>query len=207
LDIDGRTVMAHIANSGRMRELLEPGNRVCLAPAPENGRKTAFSLTLVDTGDTFVSVDARLPSMLVSEAVEAGRLTPFQSWLVLRHEIVIGESRLDLLLQQAGKLCYVETKSVTLVENGTGLFPDAPTRRGSKHLRSLAATHEAGHRAAAVFVIQREDCKRFSPNDVTDSDLGQSLRTAARAGVEVYAYCCHVDCKSIEIISPVEVVL
>ena len=52
-------------------------------------------------------------------------------------------------LEGPGGRCYIEAKSVTLVEKGVGLFPDAPTVRGAKHLRTLETVLEAGHRDPA----------------------------------------------------------
>ena len=96
-----------------------------------------------------------------------------------------------LLEGQAGK-CYIETKSVTLVVNGVGLFPDAPTTRGVKHLHSLEEAVAMGYRAAAIFVVQREDARALSPNDSADPEFGQALREALARGVEAYAYRCSV---------------
>ena len=47
VSLNGREVMVHVANSGRMRELLQPGNLCFLSDQPGSHRKTAFDLTLV----------------------------------------------------------------------------------------------------------------------------------------------------------------
>ncbi|MCH7842820.1 MAG: DNA/RNA nuclease SfsA, partial [Chloroflexi bacterium] len=98
----------------------------------------------------------------------------------------------DLMLEGPQGRCYIEAKSVTLVENGVGLFPDAPTARGAKHLRTLVTVIEAGHRAAVVFVIQRPDANAFATSDPSDPALAEAFRTAVSAGVEAYAYNCQV---------------
>ena len=58
-------------------------------------------------------------------------------------------SRIDFLLEQEGLPdCYVEVKSVTLaMGEGLGLFPDAVTSRGTKHLRELAKIRASGARS------------------------------------------------------------
>lgn len=207
LDSDGSEVMVHVANSGRMRELLWEGNRVFLTPMTGDARKTGYDLALVEVNGVLVSADARLPLGLVAEAVGEGLLSPFQNFNVLRREVVFGESRLDLLLEGPKGLCYVEVKSVTLVENRTGLFPDAPTSRGRKHIGSLLKALGDGYRAAVVFVVQREDADRLRPNDEADPEFGHALRDAARSGVEAYAYRCRVTQEEVKITSPVEVLL
>ena len=194
VDVERREYLCHVPNSGRMGELLVPGFRVLLAPAPEGtNRKTSFDLALVDTGDALSSADARLPNKLVAEALLRKRLPQFESYPVARSEQVFGESRLDFLLEGPTGKCYVETKSVTLVEDGVGLFPDAPTIRGVKHLRSLMAAGKEGHEAAVVFVIQRHDAEAFAPHDIADPLLGTTLREAVAAGVDARAYRCRVS--------------
>jgi len=101
------------------------------------------------------------------------------------------------MLQAPSGRCFVETKSVTLVIDGVALFPDAPTTRGVKHMRSLAQAVEAGYRAAVVFVVQRNDCEAFAPHDAADPEFGVALRQSMAAGVEAYAYSCFVTEKAI----------
>ena len=200
LEVDGREVMVHLANSGRLGELLLPGCRILLKPVAGNHRKCPFDLALVDLGFTLCSADARLPNVLLAEAIESGRVEEFQGYSRVRREVTYGDSRLDLLLEgpdQPGfpscfPSCFIETKSVTLVEDGVALFPDTPTLRGVKHLNSLIHAKEEGYRASVVFVIQRSDAKEFSPHDLADPLLGETLRKAVGAGVEAFAYCCTV---------------
>ncbi|MDI3281555.1 MAG: DNA/RNA nuclease SfsA, partial [Bacillota bacterium] len=88
--------------------------------------------------------------------------------------------------------CLVEVKSVTLVRAGKGLFPDAPTERGTRHLAALREARAKGLRAAVVFAVQRPDAFLVLPHDATDPRFGRALREAARAGVELYAFSCQV---------------
>ena len=197
VDLEGRETLVHMANSGRMRELLAEGNRVWLRPAPGEGRKTAYDLALVEVGHTLVSADARLPNPLVHHAWTAGRLPQFAGYTTLRREVNFGESRLDLMLEGPPGRCYIETKSVTLVVECVGQFPDAPTLRGRKHVASLRRAVEEGHRAAVIFVVQREDADALSPNDSADPEFGLALRHAVEGGVEAYAYRCEVSLEGI----------
>jgi hypothetical protein len=91
-----------------------------------------------------VSVDARRPNPLLHEALLAGRLPPFAGYRTIRREVCLGESRLDFLLEDQERRCWIETKSVTLVENGVALFPDALTVRGRRHLAALRAGGAGG---------------------------------------------------------------
>jgi sugar fermentation stimulation protein A len=209
--VEGHLAWAHLPNSGRLRELLVPGQRVLLAAAQTPGRLTSYDLLMVDLDGTLASIDARMPSRLLYEALrqpfdrlripaqdaalQAGRLEEFAGYAQIRREVTYGQSRLDLVLEGGpdGGRCFIEAKSVTLVKDGVALFPDAPTQRGRRHLSELAQARAEGHRAAVVFIVQRDDAISFSPNDEADPAFGQALREAAQAGVEVYAYKCRVS--------------
>ena len=130
VDMDGDEVMVHVANTGRMRELLTPGRTVLLRPAAKPERKTAFDLMLVDLGFALCSTDSRLPPRLVEQAFLDGRVEQFAGYQEARREVTFEESRFDLMLSSDEGICYVETKSVNLVEDRVALFPDAPTERG-----------------------------------------------------------------------------
>ena len=205
VDVEGEEVMVHVANSGRMREMFVPGYKVKLKPVMGDHRKTKFDLALVRMGKSLASADARLPNSLVAEALERQSLPPFRAYPKLRREVTFGESRLDLMLEGEPGLCYIETKSVTLVVDGVGLFPDAPTTRGAKHMRSLQQAVREGHKAAVVFVIQRSDVEAFATHDAADPDFGQVFRQALSSGVEAFAYKCEVTEDSIQLSSPLPI--
>ena len=193
VDVDGKENLVHVANSGRMRELLLKGRRVLLNPVAGDHRKTAFDLALVDLGHTLASSDARLPNLLVHEALTEQRMPQFAGYNSFLREVTYGESRLDMVLEGPEGMCYLETKSVTLVVDGVGLFPDAPTSRGRKHMSSLSKAAGEGHRAAVVFVVQRDDAVAFAPNEGADPQFWVALRRAVKEGVEAYAYGCRVS--------------
>lgn len=197
--VDGREVDAHLPNSGRLTELLTPERACWLEPAASPTRKTDFDLKLVAYAGTLVSVDARLPNPLLAEALEARRLAPFQAWESLAREVVLRESRIDFRLALPAGPLWLEAKSVTLVEGGVARFPDAPTARGSRHVRELVRAVEEGQRGAVVFVVQRSDARSFAPHDQADPVFGETLRAAARAGVEVLAWTCRVSLEGITI--------
>lgn len=193
---DDRVVNVHVASSGRMTDLLVPGApaAVQLANTEQPGRKTVGLLSMVRTGDTWVSVDTSVPGKLLRAAFEAGTLPDFAGYTEVRPEVPFGESRIDFRLTAPDQApCLVEVKSVTtgLTDpDGTRVarFPDAPTDRGARHLRELVHALGEGHRAAVCFVAQRSDVEAMGPYDEVDPAFGQALRQAAAAGVEVHAW-------------------
>jgi sugar fermentation stimulation protein A len=184
-----------------------PGYQVWLTPHWERQGRTRFDLALVLADGVLVSADARLPSALFVEAVARGMVPTLAAATLVQREPRWGESRLDLALACGAERWLIETKSITLVEEGVALFPDAPTARGRRHLRALMEAVAQGLRAAVVFVAQREDARCFRPYDAVDPEFGRALRAAAAAGVEVWAYRCRVACDEVEIAGAIPVEL
>lgn len=200
VEIGGRLVAAHLPNSGRLAELLQPGRPCFLVPRPSPKRRTPFDLLLVSLGGVLVSVDARLPARLLAEAIVEERLPPFAGATSVQPEVRVGHGRLDLRLEGQWGTCWVEAKSVTLVEDGVALFPDAPTARGRRHLEELASLARRGDRAAMVFVVQRPDAEAFAPNARADPRFARVLSEAVSHGVEVYAYRCLVTREALSVV-------
>ena len=190
--VDGVETLCFIPNPGRMKELLYRGACVYLVPVQSDTRKTRYTLTLVDHQGTLVSVDSNVPNKLVREAVDRGIIEPFKEFRVKKAEYTFGESRLDFLLENDSGELLLEVKSCTLIRDGVALFPDAPTKRGSRHLLTLTRGLTQG-RSAVFFLIQRPDANSFRPNMETDPDFAANLKEAKGKGVEVYAYTSRVD--------------
>ena len=203
VEMDGETVICHVKNTGRCRELLVPGAEVWLEKGTNPNRKTAWDLIAVRKGERLINMDAQAPNKVFSEW--ADRFDP--ELLSLRGEYSYGQSRLDFCLETAAGLHLVEVKGVTLEQGGHTRFPDAPTERGIKHLQELMRAVKEGYRASAVFVIQMENVVDFAPNDDTHPAFGAALREAAAAGVEVVAVNCRVTPDSLEILGHIPVVL
>lgn len=192
--IDQTEDLAYLANPGRLKELLIPGQTVWLSPAMSPARKTDYNLTLIEHRDILVSLDSHLPNRLMTKALRARLIPGLEGFHHVESEVPLGKSRLDFLLKNdEGARRWVEVKSVTLVNERVAQFPDAPTQRGRRHLRELIDVVEQGDRASVLFVVQREDAVAFSPHDQTDPGFGELLRAAAAASVEVRAFRCNVS--------------
>jgi sugar fermentation stimulation protein A len=204
--VAGQQAWAHVPNSGRLRELFTPGQKVWLSPAGDPARKTAFDLKLVEYAGTLVSVDARLPNHLLAESLADGAITGLD-YPEVKREVSYGDSRLDFRLSGPQGHCWLEAKSVTLVTDGLAKFPDAPTARGRRHVEELIKARNTGDRAVVVFIIQRSDALRFTPHRQADPLLALALERAAAAGVEIRAFTCAVSLQSIAITTEIPVTL
>ena len=187
--IDGEEALAHVSDPGRLKELLVPGVEVYLRPA-KGARKTKFDLVLVKHKGLLVSLESTLPNKLVELALKEGFFEDLAHYPQIQREVTYNDSRLDFCLSNDSDKCFIEVKSVTLVEDGLALFPDAPTLRGTRHLKELIKIKEEGMRAISLFIIQREDATSFSPHKSMDPLFASTLKEAQDAQVEVWAYKC-----------------
>lgn len=188
---DGREVTAHVANPGSMLGMKAEGMAVWLEPNDDPKRKLKYSWKLAEVGGAIVVVDTATANNVVSEALRAGQIWQLANYSNVQAEVNYGEnSRIDFLLQGEGLPdCYVEVKSVTLSRTaGVAEFPDSVTKRGAKHLRELAVMARGGHRAIMLYLVQRDDCSRFTLADDIDEAYDQEMALARSAGIEVLCF-------------------
>ena len=63
----GETLVCHVKNTGRCRELLRPGVQVWLEKGRGAKRKTAWDLIAVQKGERLVNMDAQAPNRAFGE--------------------------------------------------------------------------------------------------------------------------------------------
>jgi len=193
---DGSILTLHCPNTGSMLNCNEPGWRLWYSTSDNPKRKYPSTWELVENGDSdLIGVNTGRANQLVEEALQAGIVKELEGYDNCRKEVRFGQenSRVDFLLsnEQGSEHadCYVEVKSLTLgMGKGLGVFPDAVTTRGQKHLRELIAAKAQGQRAVLLFCVQHSGVEEVAPADHIDADYGRLLRTAADAGVELLAY-------------------
>lgn len=207
-------VVCHVKNTGRCRELLLPGSRLILEHHPDalkKGRKTEYSLIGVykehagfSNQTLLINMDSQAPNQAAYEWLAGGG---FGTICGLQREVTFGSSRFDLSFQKDGKLYFMEVKGVTLEQNGTASFPDAPTERGLKHLLELQAAAREGYGAVVLFVIQMKNIRAFTPNRNTHPAFADALREVSENGVQILAKDCIITECSMTIDQDVPVIL
>ncbi len=200
--IAGKQELCHVRNTGRCRELLPAGAQVFCEEAQSPNRKTRYDLIAVQKGPRLINMDSQAPNAAAKEWLLAGGLGKIEN---LRPESRHGDSRFDFSFHKEGIPCFLEVKGVTLETEGVCAFPDAPTLRGTKHLRELAQLAQEGYGAYILFVIQMSDVSYLHPNDATDPAFAAALREAAKAGVQILAMDCAVTPDSMTLRTPVEI--
>ena len=195
--IDGNTEPVHVKNTGRLKELLVPNAMVTLQKSSDLNRKTAYDLISVyHPALKWVNIDSLAPNGLMKQYLMS------LDFDVVKPEYTYGDSRFDFYMERRGEKYLTEVKGCTLaadLKRGIGLFPDAPTERGVKHLNELTAAVREGYHCQIAFVIQMNGIHLVFPNDGTQPEFGQALSHAAKAGVQIVCYGCHVEADSIRI--------
>lgn len=189
---DGSVTTIHCANTGAMTGCAEPGNTVWYSTSDNPKRKYPCSWELAETaqGHT-ICVNTVQANRLVAEAINRDTVTELSGYSSLRTEVKYGKenSRIDILLQAEGKPdCYIEVKSVTLLDEDRGYFPDAVTTRGQKHLRELIDMAQSGNRAILFFAILHSGIENVSVAHHIDPDYFSLIQEAEKAGVEILCY-------------------
>ncbi len=202
--LGGQIVACHVPNSGRLRELLVEGSPVRVIPF-RGGGKTACGLVMVQNLDHWVVIDAHRANTVALEAIQSGLVPGLESPESIRREVKCGNSRFDLACTVDGLLQYVEVKCSTLQECGVGMFPDAPTERGWKHLRELTELSLSGTVCHVLFVMQHPAAQSFRTHWETDPVFARLLGEAIDGGVRVHALVCNVDENTVTAVRPIRV--
>lgn len=188
----GEAITVHCPNTGSMKNCIAPMAPCWYSVSTSSARKYPQTLEIVTTpsGD-LAGINTARSNGLVESAIQSGVIQELTGYTSLRREVVYGneKSRIDFLLERADEKCFVEVKNVTLMEaKGQGLFPDAVSERGTKHLRELMQMVREGHRAVLLYCVQHTGIEWVEPADAIDPIYGKILREAIAAGVEVIAY-------------------
>lgn len=188
VELEGKKEVVHIPNSGRLHELLFCGNQVGLHYEGHPKRKTRYTLVAARAEAGWSYVDSRLPNRILAKHWQS--LPPLKGFIEAYPEITFGASRFDLGLRKEGssEMAFLEAKCVTLVRDNTGLFPDAPTERGRKHLQELTQIAQAGKQAFVFFFVQHPGGQGIIANEETDPQFAELMAEAQAGGVQFYAY-------------------
>lgn len=198
---DGSIVIAHCPNTGAMTGCAEPGWKVWLSPSDNPKRKLLYTWEVVLTDqDHWIGINTHKANKLVKEAIQESKIAELVGYQNVQAEVKFGEenSRIDFLLTDPEKAdCYVEVKSVTLLNNNKGYFPDAKTVRGQKHLRELSLIASQGKRAVLLFCVQHSGIQSVQVAKHIDLDYAKEMEHAMLNGVQILCYGCEISSEKI----------
>ena len=195
VSINSREETVHVKNTGRMNELLFEGAKVILEKSDNPDRKTAYDLVAVyKKGIGLINIDSNAPNKVMYNWLQK------HDYDLIKPEYTFKNSRFDFYMEKGDRKYLTEVKGCTLEIDGIGYFPDAPTKRGVKHLYELAEAVEEGYDCSVAFVIQMPGIKEVRANVATHKEFGDALEYAKARGVKVMMLECSVTENNLEII-------
>lgn len=189
VEVDGKIRKAHVHDPGRLKNLLVEGALTIMRLHSSKGRKTKFYITAVWSKGCWVLVDSALHVKLAEEAVRESVIEELKGYEVVKREVEYDGGRLDLLLKSPrGVNALLEVKGCTLTIDNVGLFPDAPTLRGRRHVEKLVKAVKEGYEGYILFLAIGCSVREFRPNYKVDPEFTEVLKEASRTGVKLLAY-------------------
>ena len=164
--VDGRRELAHLTNTGRLTGILVSG-RECLIQRI-NGKKMKYRVIGVRIGGEYALIDTVLQSRAFEILVERQLLPFLQGCRIRLRSPRVEGSVFDYLVECTWSTSYlVELKSAVMVgPNLEALYPDCPTERGRRHIKTLMkmAREKTRIRPMIVMVAAFKGASCFKPS-------------------------------------------
>lgn len=204
--INGKEETVHVKNTGRCKELLLPGAKVILEDCSNNpNRKTKYSLIAVWKETILINMDSQVPNKVVFDAINENKVNGLKNLTHLKREVTFGNSRFDMCFESQNEKGFIEVKGVTLENEGTSMFPDAPTERGTKHVLEMIEAVKEGYRGIIFFLIQMKGPNILKLNWKMDQSFSKAVKLASENGVEIMAFDSMVKNNGIYLDKPVKI--
>ena len=199
--IKDNVVTAHCPNTGSMMGLLRSGNRVWLSKTDNPKRKLKYTLQIIETDTSKVGVNTLLTNKIIFDALQDKAIKEFKNIRNIYREVKFGKNtRFDFLVFEENKRSFIEVKNVTLSrKKGIAEFPDAITARGLKHINELMKAGNQDYNIYLLFLIQRNDCKRFEIAKDIDLAYYKLLKKAVKKKLKILCYDCKFLSKGIKL--------
>ncbi|MFW6238826.1 MAG: DNA/RNA nuclease SfsA [Halanaerobiales bacterium] len=204
--LEGDEEIVHVKNTGRCQEILTEGTTVILEKAaPGSSRKTDYSLIAAYKKDRLINIDSQVPNQVVFDALQDKKIPGFKYFTEHKREVTYGNSRFDIYLKKEKQRAFIEVKGVTLEKENTAMFPDAPTSRGTKHIKEMIKAVNEGYKGCIFFLVQMADVTAFTPHTEMDPEFSAALKEAAARGVDILTYDTYVSENEIRLKSKIPV--
>lgn len=174
VQIDERIENVHVHDPGRLKELLFKNNKVLVKKVNSENRKTKYDLIAAKKENEYVLVHSKYHRYIAEKILR-------KKYTHLKAEVKYKNSRIDFLAEDK---IWIEVKGCTLSDGNIARFPDAPTKRGTKHLEELIELKKQGFEAFVYFLIFA-NANYFSPNYETDPSFSKKLEEAYNLGVKI----------------------
>ena len=193
IKINNKIITAHCPNTGSMFGLLKKGNKVWISKSNNPKRKLKYTLEIIEDSESKVGVNTLSANKIILYALQKNLIKEFNNIKEIKPEMKFGkQTRFDFLIINGKDKVFIEVKNVTLSrKKGLAEFPDAVTTRGLKHINELSKAGKKNYKVFILFLVQREDCKRFTIAKDIDPNYEKSLKKAVKNNLKILCY----DCK------------
>ena len=200
IKIDKKIVTAHCPNTGSMQGLLIKDNKVWLTKSNDPKRKLKYTLQIIESNGSKVGINTHLTNKIVLDGLENNKIKDLKA-IEIKTEVKFGDNtRFDFLITESNSKKFIEVKNVTLSRTDKlAEFPDAVTSRGAKHIDELIKAKAKGYDVYLMFVIQRDDCDRFSIARDIDPKYADLLSDAIKKKLNILCYDCKFSPKGIKL--------
>ena len=206
--VNKKIIISHCPNTGSMMGLLNENSDAWVSHVDDPKRKLKFTLQILKKSKNLVGVNTHLANKLVLEGLNNNSFLEFKNLEKVTSEVFYNkETRFDFLVEKKNKKLFIEVKNVTLMRDGkTAEFPDAVTKRGSKHIKTLMEASNNGYETYVIFLVQINNCNYFKIANDIDKEYYENYKTAKKSGVRFIAYNCTVGPNEIKINKKVQII-
>ena len=208
IKVNKEILTAHCPNTGSMMGLLDKNNDAWISKNDDPKRKLKYTIEIIKVKNNLVGVNTQLANKIVAEGLKNNSFKEFNNLKDIQPEKFYNkETRFDFLVSKNNKKIFIEVKNVTLFRNSEiSEFPDAPTSRGTKHIKKLIDASKKGFKSYILFLVQIENMKYFKIAKDIDKDYYENYLIAKKSGVQFLAYKCKIDPKQIKIDKKIKII-
>jgi len=180
-----REFRAHLRNTGRLSDLIYPGGRI-VCEWKQGGKTDARVIGAIDDG-FYVLLDTYVQEKLFARELRSGNIGVLPELDSVTEQETLRGKRFDYgFVTTAGK-GVIELKSAVTCEDSWASYPDAPSRRGLQHVRTLTELAGEARDPYVAFVVTHPACERFRPNAEVHPEMVDALRRGREAGLNLFA--------------------
>ncbi|WP_297208891.1 MULTISPECIES: DNA/RNA nuclease SfsA [Thermodesulfovibrio] len=196
--VNGKIFNCHLPNPGRLWELLIPEETELILINNHANPKIPYTVLACKKENRWVLLHTHLTNKIAKRLINEGKISAYRDFRVLASEVKIDHSRFDLLLSRDSEKLYLEVKTCTLFGRKIGMFPDAITERGKRHLLELKTMTEKSIKTSVLFVVMSSEVKFFIPAYHIDFEFAKAFM-AVKDSVDLRAIAIEWDIEFTEV--------
>jgi sugar fermentation stimulation protein A len=181
--INNKKFLASNNNTGRLLEYFQK-NKKCLCLLHLQKQKTKFRLIAVENCQGFALIDTNLQMKAFENALERNLISFLKGAKMIKRNPRYKDSVFDYLVKKNNKNYFLELKSAVLRKNNLAMYPDCPTERGRRHIKSMT---ELKNKGMIIFICALPNVQFFTPCDEGDPEIRKLLKLAKKNEVKIKA--------------------